>query len=460
MRTPRLLTFAIALSIAALASAQTEPPPAPAEPKGFTLPAVRKFELPNGMKVRLIQYGNVPKATARLVTLTGNANEGPNETWLADLTGDLMEQGTKSRTAEQIALEAASMGGSVDVSVGVHQTYINADVLSESAADAVAIIADLVRNPRLPESEVARLKADMKRVLALQLSQPQSLAAEKFYAVTFPGHAYGRYFPTAEMIDSYTIDQVRTFYDRNFGAARSAIYVAGQFDTAAVESTIRRAFADWKTGTSPDAVSVEPVGKRALYVIDRPGSVQSTLYIGLPTIDPTSTDYVPLVVMNALLGGSFSSRITSNIREQKGYTYSPFSTVSTRLGASTWAEVADVTTNVTGASIHEILGEIERLRREPPTQKELQAIQNYLAGTFVLQNSSRGGIINQLSFLDLYRLPEDYLRTYVQRIHALTPADIQQMAQRYIDPDRLAIVIVGDRQAIAEQIAPYGTIVQ
>ena len=460
MRTSRLLTFAIAFSVAALASAQKETPPAPGQPKGFTLPAVRKFELPNGLKVRLVQYGNVPKATVRLVTLTGNANEGARETWLADLTGDLMEQGTRTRTAEDIALQAASMGGSVDVSVGLHQTYINADVLTESAAGAVELVADLVRNPQLPESEIARLKADMKRMLALQLSQPQSLAAEKFHSVVFPGHAYGRYFPTPDMIDAYTIEQVRAVHERNFGAARTAIYVAGKFDSAAVENAIRRVFADWKAGTPADPVSVEPVGKRALYVVDRPGSVQSTLYIGLPTIDPTSTDYVPLVVMNALLGGSFSSRITSNIREQKGYTYSPYSTVTTRLGAGTWAEVADVTPNVTGASIGEILNEIQRLRSEPPEQQEVRAIQNYLAGTFVLQNSSRGGIINQLSFLDLYRLPEDYLRTYVQRIYSLTPADIQQMAQRYIDPDRLAIVIVGDRQAIAEQIAPYGTVVQ
>jgi predicted Zn-dependent peptidase len=164
--------------------------------------------------------------------------------------------------------------------------------------------------------------------------------------------------------------------------------------------------------------------------------------------------------MNSLLGGSFGSRITSNIREQKGYTYSPNSAVSSRLGAASWTEMADVTTNVTGASIKEILFEIDRLRDEPPSADELRGIQNFLAGTFVLRNSARPGIAAQLAFLDLYGLSEDYLRNYVQRVYALTPADIQRIARTYIDPSKLAIVVVGDRAQVAEQLKPYGEISQ
>jgi predicted Zn-dependent peptidase len=186
--------------------------------------------------------------------------------------------------------------------------------------------------------------------------------------------------------------------------------------------------------------------------------VQSTLNIGLPTIDAAHADYLALTVMNALLGGSFGSRITSNIREQKGYTYSPSGSISSRLGAGTWTESADVTTKDTGASIKEILFEIDRLRNEPPTDAELRGIQNYLAGTFVLRNSSRAGIAQQLSFLDLYGLSEDYLRNYVQRVYALTPADIQRLAKTYIDPAKLAIVVVGDRAVVMDQIKTYGDV--
>jgi zinc protease len=165
-------------------------------------------------------------------------------------------------------------------------------------------------------------------------------------------------------------------------------------------------------------------------------------------------------VTNALLGGSFGSRITSNIREQKGYTYSPFSILNTRLRSGYWAEVADVTTNVTGPSIKEIIGEIDRLRAEPPSAAELRGIQNYLAGTFVLRNSTRDGIASQLAFLDLYGLGEDYLRNFVQRVHAVTPADVQRVTRQYIDPAKLAIVVAGDKKAVAEQLKPYGDIVE
>jgi zinc protease len=164
-------------------------------------------------------------------------------------------------------------------------------------------------------------------------------------------------------------------------------------------------------------------------------------------------DCLGLTVMNALLGGSFGSRITANIREQKGYTYSPASTITTRLGAAAWVEMADVTTNVTGASIEEILEEIERLRNEPPSAEELRGIQNFLAGTFVLRNSSRSGIATQLAFLDLYGLSESYVREFVQNVFALTPADMQRLARTYIDPAKLAIVVVGDREKVEEQLA-------
>jgi zinc protease len=450
-----LLTLLLATAVVAQTNAQTkEAPPAPGTPRDFAIPQIRRIDLPNGLRVRLVPYGDVPKATVRVVTQTGNIDEAANEVWLADVTGALMEQGTATRSAEQIAREAALMGGSLDLTVAQNQVTLLLDVFSESAPAAVALAADILRNPRLPESEIARLKGDLARNLALAKSQPQSLAAEKFAAVTFPDHPYGRYFPTEAMLQSYTIDQVRAFHARNFGAARSFVYVVGRFDAAAVENAIRTSFGDWKRGEAPSKVTVSPVRRRGVHFIERPGAVQSTIVMGLPTINAADPEYLQLGVMNALLAGSFGSRITSNIREQKGYTYSPSGTVTTRLGAATWAETADVTTNVTGASIKEIVGEIERLRNEPPSEAELRGIQNYVAGTFVLPNSTRRGIAGQLAFLDLYGLSEEYLRTFVQRVYALKPEDIQRMARTYIDPASLAIVVVGD-PSIREQLKPY-----
>ncbi|HYI09051.1 MAG TPA: pitrilysin family protein [Thermoanaerobaculia bacterium] len=454
----RLTLTAAILLAAASAFAQKQTPPAPGTPRNFSIPQVRRFELPNGLPVRFVPYGEVPKVAIRLVTQTGNVDETAEQVWLADVTGSMMEQGTATRSAEDIAREVAMMGGALDIGVAGNQVTVGTDVFSEAATRAVALVADVAMNPRFPEGDLARIKADLVRQVSIQRSQPGFLASEKFSSVLFPNHAYGRTFPTEAMLQSYTLDHVRAFYDANFGAARSTLYVVGRFDAAAVESAIRQHLSGWKAGAAPTKVELTPVSRRAIYLIDRPGAVQSTLYIGLPVPDAANPEYLPLQVMNALLGGSFASRITSNIREQKGYTYSPNSAVVPRLGAGSWLEAADVTTNVTGASIKEIIGEIERLRNEPPAETELRAIQNYLAGTFVLRNSSRSGIAAQLAFLDLYGLSEDYLRNYVQRVYALTPADIQRMARTYIDPAKLAIVVVGDKAQVESQLKPYGEI--
>lgn len=457
----RILAIALALLFStALPAHEKQKPPTPGTPRNFSIPEVRRFELPNGLKVRFVSYGEVPKVTVRLVTQTGNVDESENEMWLADLTGALMEQGTTSRTAPRIAQEMAMMGGTLDVAVGMNQTTIGTDVFSESANDAVALVADVASNPLFPEADLGRIKADLVRDLSIRRSQPGPIATEKFSRVLFGKHAYGRTFPTDAALQGYTLEQVRSFHARSFGAARSALYVVGRFDAAAVEQAIRQHLGEWPAGSPAAKPQVTPVSALSLHLIDRPGAVQSTVYIGLPVVDATHPDYLALTVMNTLLGGSFSSRITANIREQKGYTYSPGSTITTRLGAAAWLEMADVTTKVTGASIHEILKEIDRLRNEPPSAEELRGFQNFLAGNFVLRNSSRSNIAMQLAFIDLYGLSDDYVRTYVQSVYALTPADIQRLAKTYIDPAKLAIVVVGDREKVAEQLKPYGVIAE
>jgi predicted Zn-dependent peptidase len=458
MRATRLIPIlAIALGAAAPAAAQ-QTPPAPGTPHPFEVPEARELTLPNGLAVTLVPYGDVPKATVQLIVRVGNVDEGPQQVWLADVTADLMQEGTTSRSGEQIAEDAARMGGALSVAVGANQTTVGGSALTEFVPEMVRLVADVAMHPAFPTEPLERIRGDRLRQLSIERSQPQSLAVEKFRSVLYPSHPYGRIYPTAEMLQSYTVEQARAFHDANFEAARAHLYIAGRFDAAGVESAIRSAFGGWESGTPASQPVPTPTSQRAIYLVDKPGAVQSTIYMGLPVVDPSSPDYVALQVTNALLGGSFASRITSNIREQKGYTYSPVSTISARYRDAYWAEVADVTTNVTGPSLKEIFYEIDRLRAEPPSAEELRGIQNYLAGTFVLQNSSRGGIIGQLAFLDLHGLDRDWLATYVQRVYAVTPADVQRIARTYIDPSRMTIVVVGDRSQIAEQLAAYGEV--
>ncbi|MBZ5598289.1 MAG: insulinase family protein [Acidobacteriia bacterium] len=456
--TTLLCTTFLALTSSLFAAGQSPAkqwPPAGGPPKAFHLPQVERFSLPNGLQVTLVPYGSIPKVRINVAVRAGNLNESASETWLADLTGELMKEGTTSRSSQQVAQEAASMGGSVEIGAGPDVTNISADVLSEFGPKMVALLADVAEHPLLPGSELARLKQDLLRQLSVQKSQSGALARERFLKALYPDHPYGRLLSTEPIISSFDVQAVKKFYDENFGAARTHIYVAGKFHSAAVKAAVTQAFSGWKRGPDPLIEIPKPVSNREVDLVDRPGAAQSTLYIGLSTIDPSNADYIPLQVMDSLLGGSFGSRITANIREQKGYTYSPRSQISARYRDAYWAEVADVTTAVTGPSIKEILYEIDRLQKSPPSDAELDGIKNYLAGVFVLRNSSRDGLIAQLQYVDLHQLGDNYLDTYVQKVYALTPQQVQEMAQKYILADKLTIVVVGDKEKVAGQIAPY-----
>jgi predicted Zn-dependent peptidase len=438
---------------------QKQQPPAGSPPKPFTLPRKETFTLKNGTQVTLVPYGSIPKVTISAVVLAGNINETAEQVWLADVTGELMKEGTTTRSGEAIAEEAARMGGNLGISVTPDQTSVSADVLSEFGPQLVSLIADVLQRPALPASELERIKTNFIRNLSIAKSQPGSIAQERFSKLLYADHPYGRVFPTEEMIRNFRIADVQKFYKDNFGAARTRVYVAGRFDAAAMRRSITQAFGAWTRGAGVVENIPKPVSVRKIHLIDRPGAPQSTLYLGLPVVDPSHKDFVALSVTNSLLGGSFASRITSNIREQKGYTYSPNSSISTHYRDAYWVQIADVTTAVTGPSLKEIFYEIERLQKEPPTEAELQGIKNYRAGVFTINNSSRAGIIGQLAFLDLHKLPETYLTNFVQNVFAVTPQDVQRIAREYLRSERMAIVVVGDKAQVASQLTPYGEVI-
>ena len=437
---------------------QKQIPPEGGAPKDFKLPKKTAFQMENGIAVTMVQYGKVPKVTVSIVLRTGKQSEKGDEIWLSSIVGMMMKEGTLKRSSEKIREEAALMGGSLDVSVGDDKTVFNCDVLSEKGPQCIELLADVLQNPAFPENELQRLKNDKLRELSILNADPNSLTSEKFMKVLYKDHPYGMGFPTENIINGFTIDKIRNFYANNYSAQRCLIYIVGKFDEKDMEEAVRSGFKGWKS-SPPVVVNVpQPSSKREIYIIDRPGGAQSTIMLGLPVIDPSNEDYIPLQVTNTLLGGSFGSRITSNIREQKGYTYSPYSTVSARYRTAYWAEIASVGIKVTGPALKEIFYEIDRLRSEPPPEEELKGIANYIAGTFVLQNSTRGGIINQLSFLDLHGLPDTYLTNYVKSVHSVTPEKVKDMTTKYIRPDEMTIVITGDRKVIEPQVKGYGAI--
>jgi zinc protease len=444
------------------ASAQTSPaatqkqsPPPGGAPKPFNVPANETYALPNGLRVTLVPYGNIPKVDICVSVRAGNVNDPRGLTGIADITGELLKEGTKNLSAKDLAETIAGMGSSLDLRVAEDETAVDVDVLSEYDTAAVKLLADFAMHPLLPESELPRLKANLQRQVMVAKTRPGQIALARFRKLMYGDHPYGDVLPTEDSINKITIDDARKFYAANYGAERAHVYVAGKFDVAKVKKAIAENFSSWPKGASAAVDAPKPKTQRLLDVTDRPNAPQSTIYVGLPVADATNPDNIPLIVTNSLLGGSFGSRITSNIREQKGYTYSPTSQVSRRYHDAYWAEIADVTTASTGPSLKEIFGEIERLQKEPPSAAELKGIQSYLSGVFVIQNSTRQALIGQLRYVDLQGLGEDYLKTFVQKVNAVTPDEVQRMTAKYIKPDQMTIVVVGDKSKITEQLAPF-----
>ena len=432
--------------------AQKQMPPAGGAPRNFTLPAKQEFALDNGLQATLVPYGDIPKVTVYTVVQVGNVHEQPAENGLADIVGQLMREGTTSLNATQLSEQVARMGGSLDVSVGPNQTILSGAVLSEYGPELVRLMASLLQQPAFPQSEIGRVKNDFKRSLNVARARPGTQAQTKYRMALYKGHPYGYDLPSDEQISKYDVDQVRDFYQRQFGAQRTRVYVAGKFQAPAMQQAISEAFKPWQKGPAPQIPLAQPSPKASLLLVDRPGAPQSTIVIGLPVVDPSHPDYTRLRVMNSLLGGSFGSRITRNIREDKGYTYSPYSNINARYRVADWSEVADVTTEHTGNSLREIVKEIGLLQKAAPAAAELKGIQNYEAGLFVLRNSTPAGIIGQLSFLDLHGLPDSYLANQVEEIHAVTPQQVQETAKKYLRPEDMTLVVVGDKKVIEPQI--------
>jgi len=435
--------------------AQKQAPPTGGQPKAFVFPKQTTYTLKNGMKVTLVQYGAVPKVLMQAVVRTGNINEKSNGGWISDVVSTMLKEGTATRSANQIAQEMADMGGAIYSSVSNDKTVVGGEVLSEFDAKYAELLADVVRNPRFSAEDLENVRDNKLRERSVAMAQAGNIAWKAFREQIFKGHPYSSIFATEDDIKGYTLDGVKEYYNDQYGAARTHLYVVGQFDEAAVKKAIEAGFSSWKKGPEPIRNIPKIDAKRSFTLIDRPGAPQSTLYIGMPSPSPSDPDYIKFVVMDSILGGSFGSRITSNIRENKGYTYSPHSAVWTRFKTGYWYENADVTTESTGASIKEILFEIDRLAGEAPTEAELQGIKNYLIGIYVLQNSTRSGVAGQLENVNYNELGSGYIDTYVKKITDVTAKDVQEMAAKYLKKDKMTIIVVGDKAKVADQIKPY-----
>jgi zinc protease len=453
------------LCLALVASASWPRPQVGAPPR-FSLPRAIESSLASGLTLSLVPYGTTPTARVELTIDAGTADD-QDRVGIAELVGDYLREGSRTRNTESLARETSGMGvvgGEIGTLVRPYTTWAGGEVLSESAPALVELIGDLVRNPAFAPADLARLKANQVRRISVRRTQPATLATTRINRVLFPNHPSDR-IPTDEMVQGLTLDDVRRFHATHFVARRAHLYVAGVFDAPAVEAAARRAFADWAPGDAAPRVPHTTVNRAdarsdrpLIHLLDRPGASQARIHVSVPTVDPAHPDHHALELLNLMLGSVQTSRIIANVRERHGYSYNVSSRLARRPGSSQWALTADVANDVTGAALREILAELARVVAEPPPEDELHRYQTFMTGLLISENASPSGLLDTLRYFDLYGVDAEHRATVLDRVRAVAPADIQRVARTYFQPRDLVVAVVGDRAVVASQLAAIGTL--
>lgn len=436
------------------------PPPLPARP--LKLPTAHETTLSNGLVVVVIEDSRLPLVSYRLALRTGDAHDPPELPGLMDMLTGLLTEGTESRTSREIADEVARLGATLQAGANSDYTTVAASSLTTFSENILELMADVALRPVFPPNEVELAKQNTKESLKQQRAQPSFLAGEMVARVVFGEHPYHVTAPTPESIDATTRARLVEFHRSTFVANNAVFIISGDVQRETILRQVEDLFGSWQPGAvTGDNFPAPPHPKsRSAHIIDRPGSAQANIVIANQCVTRTSPDYFPLLVMHTVLGANASSRLFMNLREEKGYTYGAYSSLDARRTAGTFRATAEVRTPVTGDSLKEFFYELNRIRNEPVSEREIADAKSYLTGVFPLRLETQEGLIDQLVQIKMFGLPEDYLEVYRNRIQAITASQVQEVAIKYVRPDEATIVIVGDGGQLADQVGPYADEIQ
>ena len=427
------------------------------DPK-FSLPRIEKTKLSNGIDLWMVEQHELPIVSMNMVFGTGSSNEPSDRTGVAGLTSQMLDDGTASRSAADIANQLQSIGANIDAGSGWDSTTVSLQTLTKNLEKGLEIYADVIRHPSFPANELESLRGRLLVGLRQQRANPNAISNVVYNKVLYGDHAYGR-TNTEATVKAITRDDITAYYGSTYQPGNATLIVVGSFDKAALKGQVEKAFGSWKggNGSAKDLGVPKPLEKAGIYLVDRPNSAQSVVSIGHVGIDRGNPDYFPVVVMNSILGAGFTSRINMNLREDKGYTYGARSGFVFRRGAGPFSAGGDIQTAVTKEAIVELIKELNDIRGgRPVTQKELDYNKQSLIRRFPAGFETVGQISNQLSNLVVYGLPDTYFNDYISKVNAVTIADVDRVAKKYLDPSRMAIVIVGDRKVIEAGLKELG----
>ena len=439
------------------AQAAMLPKPGP-DPK-LSLPAIEKSKLANGLEVWMVEQRELPMVSMNLVFKTGSANEPDGKTGVAGFTTGLIDDGTQTRSAVEIANQLQSIGANLNAGGTWDSTNISMQTLTKNLDKALEIYSDVVQNPTFPAAEFESQRARSLVGLRQQRSNPNAIANVVYNKVLYGDHPYGR--DNNEMtIKALTRDDLVRYYQNTFRPDNGVLIVVGDFDKGTLKSNLEKAFGGWSSSGKvaakalPSARSLDRTG---VYIVDRPNSAQSVVSVGQVGVDRMSADYMPVVVMNSILGGAITSRISMNLREDKGYTYGANSGFQFRRGAGPFRAGGDMQTAVTKGSVWELMKELNGIRGAIPiTQKELDYNKQSLIRRYPAGFETVGQISANLANLVVYGLPDSYFNDYISMVNAVTLDDVNRVANKYLDPSKMAIVIVGDRKVIEPGLKELG----
>ncbi|UCC47338.1 MAG: insulinase family protein [Gemmatimonadota bacterium] len=434
-------------------------PPELGPPPELRLPPIHRLELSNGARVVLLEKHNVPLVQVNLVVRAGSAMDSENAAGLASLTADMLDEGAAGRDALELADAIDFLGARLFVSAGEHSTMIGLHTPLSRLDAALELMADVVLRPDFPEDELERKRLQRLTTIVQAHDQPRAIASVAFDRTLYGDqHPYGR----PDMGDEASLRAVRVadlrdFHRTYFRPNNAFFVVVGDITMGAIRPKLEALFRDWRRGGVPlkSWPQAEQVQRRAVYLVDKPGAAQSEIRIGRIGAQRLSEDYYALVVMNTILGGSYTSRLNDNLREQHGYTYGARSSFEFQPLPGPFQASAAVGTAVTDKALTEFFNELRGIL-EPVHDEELTRAKNYVALRFPSRFQTVSGIAGQLTQLVLYDLSDGYFDDYVARILAVTQEDVQRVAREYIDPERMAIIVVGDRGAIEEGVRGLG----
>ncbi len=438
---------------------RTKPPQTPAIPS-YKLPPITESKLPNGLSVVMAEDTRFPLVTVRLAFQAGSKSDPANLPGLSDSLATLLTQGTKTRTSRQIAEELASIGGTLAGHSTADALILSGSSLAENTSKLFNLLSDVVLNANFPQDEVALQKQNRKQVLLAERSESAFLAREKMSELVFGSHPYAHIAPTLESLDRMDQKAFVNFRDAYLTPNRAYLIVIGKLPPRAeLTKLIQDQFGSWTQKPTPAySPAKPPESKRQMVLVDRPGSAQADIRVGMLSPTYKSPELFPLIVGSAILGGSADSRLFNDIREKRGYAYDAHTEFDRRQETGVFTSVTQVRNDVVEPAMQALFDDISEMSKEPVKADELTDTKNYLSGVFLIRLEPQSGLADQLVTVKIMGLPNNYLETYTTRIRSVEPDQIEAAAKKYMVPEKSSIVVVGDASKIQKALDKFGPV--